>query len=548
MTKKNFCPLGCFLGFLFVGGISLWAMPPGDLKDPAKTLARSRVPLEAAESFLVLQETGAVKAYRENLIARGKEDAAHRVRFLEELFAGNNGGALQELGLIKKKKEDWVAAREKYLTGLMEIQRSFTDARSEHFIVRAPAEDNFLARYALPSMESAYGRAAEFFGSSTTSPGVIEIYPTVEAFAFAAALPKEDVERTGSVVTVRYGRIMVLSPGATAFGYRWLDAMAHAYAHQQLNRVSGGNAPAWLQEGAARYLTAVWRRPEGFVHSPSDRALLTRAVLSDVSTAGGLLPFERMEAPSLKSMSHAQRTLAFAETADAVDFMVQEFGVEKLRALVPFFRAMSPSESFQNALGMSESDFEKSWRDSLTNMTDVPTDLARGALDGTVRFGQGDDVQRAGDPVRALLIQGDEYRKKGQLNSAVTEYKKAIDLEPDNGVALARLADAYATAQKIESAEELLKRAMDKNPAYSTPFVLAGTLYFDDGRYEDAQQVLQQALEINPFQPKIHEILGLIAVDVGNFVLAKQSLELALRFDPANGSVRQSLEHMPKPR
>lgn len=52
----------------------------------------------------------------------------------------------------------------------------------------------------------------------------------------------------------------------------------------------------------------------------------------------------------------------------------------------------------------------------------------------------------------------------------------------------------------------------------------------------------------HPFQPKIHEILGLIAVDVGNFVLATQSLELALRFDPTNVSIRQSLDHMPKPR
>lgn len=547
MTKKNCFLLASFLGLFFVGGTSVVGFTPVELKDPAKTLARSRRPLETVEAFLVVQETGAVKDYRESLIARGKDEIANRVRYLEELYAGNNAGALQVLELIKKK-DYWVAEREKFLNGLMEIQRPFIETKSDHFIVRTPAEDSFLARYALPSLETAYGRVAEFFGSSPTVPSVIEIYPTLDDFAVATTLPKEDIEQTGSVVTSLYGRVMILSPGATTLGYRYLDGMVHEYVHQHLNHVSGGNCPAWILEGAARYFEMAWRRPEGFIHSPSERALLTRAVLSETGTVVGLLPFEKMETPSLQLMSQDQRTLVLAETSDAVDFIVEEFGAEKLRALIHSFRGLSRSESFQNVLGMSEADFEKSWRDSLTDLTEVPTDLARGALDGTVRFGKGDDLQLVGDSVRALLTQGDQFSQKGQLNSAVMEYKKAIEQEPDNGVALSRLAGVYRATEKISSAEELLKRAMEKNPAYSTPFVLMGNIYFDDGRYEEAQQVLQQALEINPFQSKIHEILGLIAVDVGNFVLATQSLELALRFDPANVSIRQSLEHMPKPR
>lgn len=58
--------------------------------------------------------------------------------------------------------------------------------------------------------------------------------------------------------------------------------------------------------------------------------------------------------------------------------MVQEFGVDKLWALIHSFRGLSRSESFENVLGMSEADFEKSWRDSLADLTVVPTDLARG--------------------------------------------------------------------------------------------------------------------------------------------------------------------------
>jgi len=547
MAKHRSFFQGTLLGVLFLAGHSLLALSPAELKDPAKTLMRSRTPLETAEAFLLIQDTGAVRSYRENLIARGKEAMAHRVRLLEELYAGNNAGALDALDLIKKK-DAWGASREKYVMGLLEIQKSFSESKSDHFILRTLDSDNFLGRYGLPSLESAQGRVAEFFGSSPTLPSVIEIYPTLDDYAFAATISKEDIQKTGAVSSSRYGRVMILSPGATPFGYRWLDGMVHEYVHQQLARVSGGNCPVWLHEGASRYFEVAWRRPEGFVHSPSERALFHRAVLSETGSAAGLLPFDKIETDFLKEISPSQRALMLAETADAVDFIVQEFGVERLRDLLQGFRIYSRPDSFQKALGLSERDFEKSWRDSLADLTEVPTDLARGALDRTVWWGEGEEVQWGDDAVQDLIRQGDEWIQKGQITNAVLEYKKAVDLEPDNGIALTRLARVYLTTAKIPSAEELLKRATEKNPTYSTPFVLLGNIYFEDGRYEEAQQVLQQALEINPFQSKIHEILGLIAVDVGNFVLAKQSLELALRFDPTNGGIRQSLEHMPKPR
>ncbi|MBK8576401.1 MAG: tetratricopeptide repeat protein [Elusimicrobia bacterium] len=511
--------------------------------EPGKALARAREPLELVESYLVSQETGVVREYRDGLIKKGKDELANRVRVLESLYEGNNAGALEVLELLKKK-DAGVVAWEKYLNGLTEIQRSFAETKSDHFVVRTSTEETFLLAYALPSLENAYGRVAEFFGSSPTVTAVIEIYPTLDGFSFGSGLSPKDVERTGVVVVSRYGRIMALSPGATAFGYLWLDGLVHTYVHQNLNRISGGNCPVWLQEGTARYLEVAWRRAEGFAHSPSDRALLTRAVMSATVPSAGSLAFMDLRSPD----SQEQAALVLAESADAVDFLVQEFGVDKLRVLLRAFRKSSRAAAFQDSLGMSESDFENNWRDSLADLTEVPTDLARGALGPSVRFGEKDDLILVSGEVRPWLMMGDQLNVQGKGDVAVLEYKKAIEKEPDNGVALARLARFYVSAQKNRSAEELLTRAMEKNPAYATPFILMGNIYFDDGRYEEAQQVLQQALGINPFQPKIHELLGMIAVDVGNFVLAKHSLTLALRFDPSNEAVRQALQHMPKPR
>lgn len=92
---------------------------------------------------------------------------------------------------------------------------------------------------------------------------------------------------------------------------------------------------------------------------------------------------------------------------------------------------------------MSESDFEKSWRESLAGLTEVPTDLARGSLGVSIRFGETDDLLLVSKEVRPWLSAGDQLSVQGKIDGAGVEYKKAIEQEPDNGVALARLARLY---------------------------------------------------------------------------------------------------------
>lgn len=548
MVKKYCLVFIKLLGLLSVGGHLFAELSPRALKDPEKSLARSRDPLSLVEEFLIIQDTGTVANYLVYLNKKGKDALADRVRYLEELYAGNNAGAMQVLEKMEKN-DSWFVTRTKEINRLMEIHKTFIETKSDHFLVRTPAEDAFLAPYAMPSLESAYGRVAQLFGSSSTLPTVIEIYPTLDQFAVASAMPQEEIEQTGSTSRTYHGRLMLLSPGATSFGYRWIDELMAEYIYSHLTRITGGRCPGWLQVGTARYLEVAWQRPDGFVHSPSDRALLTRTVLNGSGTPLALLPLNKIDPASMKIFSQTQRRVAMAEAVDAVDFIVQEFGIEKLVNLLHSFREMTHNEAFEKILILGEKDIEKNWRDSLVNLTEVPIDLARGSLGETIHFGGGDDLCLVeGEEVKEWLKEGDQLGRKGLFDNAAVKYKKAIENEPDNGVALARLAQVYRETQKIQSAEELLNHAMEKNSSYAIPFILMGEIYFDEGRYEEAQQALQHAIEISPFQAKPHELLGRIAVDVGNFELAKQSLTLALRFDPANKSVRELLQHLPKPR
>ncbi|MBP9127219.1 MAG: tetratricopeptide repeat protein [Elusimicrobia bacterium] len=498
------------------------------------SLRQSKSPLVLAEQFLIIQETAPVAAHREWLLRKGKNEWAHQMACLEFLYGNDTARAIQELALVKNK-DPWTLERENYLTGLAHVQKSLVETKSDHFIVRTNEDQAFLAPQALSALETAYVQSAPFLGLPSRTPLLVEIYSSVEDYVTAAHTSRFDVETTGGVTCFRFGRILALSPGATAFGYRWIDRLVHEYVHGQVTRLTGANAPLWLQEGTARHLEGRGRLSGDYSLSSYDRTLLTRAALEGrVSLSSG-------------SLSDGDWIALFpAVSCHAVEFLADEFGEDKGRDLLSAFRRVP--DPFVTVLGINETEFEKRWLDSLSDLTETPTGGDRGAMGPSIFLTPAGDLELTKDPLRSLLVKGDQLLKQGAVPAAVMEYKKAVDLQPDNGVALVRLAQVYVKESKTDAARDLFIRAITHNLSYATPFVRLGELHYDEGRYEEAQTVLQEALEINPFDPKIHETLGLIAVDVGHFVLARQSLGLALKFDPTNGPLRESIENMPKPR
>lgn len=525
--------------FLFAGTAARGgALTVSDWADPRGALSRSTAPLALAEGFLDAQEFDAVSVQREAWTAAGKNEGANRLRLLEELYVGNDAGARQALELIEKK-DPWVNARRTTIEGLMARRGAFKETADDRFVFRTPEADAFLVSYARPALEGAQARLAEVFPSTGGLPVTIEIYPSVDDYAFAAGVPKEKVFRAGAIATGRFNRVMVLSPGVPALGYRWIDALVHELAHRHIRRVSGGLCPAWLSEGLARYFETAWRRPEGFRHTPYARALLTRAALDD-----GLMPFSRLEAGVGSLESAALADLAFAQTSDAVNYLIKEFGVEKIAALVAAFRRSSRPDAFGQTLGLTETEVEKAWRESLADLTEAPTGTARGAMGPSLTAGDFDETSLAGPAAQEFIRAGDRLLNQGGAAAAAAQYKKAVEAAPDNGVALTRLARAHLESERAGAAEDLLKRAVEMNPDYAAPLVALGEMYYDDGRYEEGQDVLQQALEIRPFYAPIHAALGRIAMDMGYIPAARQSYRLALRFDPGNKDVRDALNGM----
>jgi tetratricopeptide (TPR) repeat protein len=133
-------------------------------------------------------------------------------------------------------------------------------------------------------------------------------------------------------------------------------------------------------------------------------------------------------------------------------------------------------------------------------------------------------VFQASSPALQHLHAGVEADKSGQLDSAVAEFQKAIDLDPKLGAAFVDLGEVFIEKREYAAAIPPLKHALELNP-----------------NIEGAQQLLGYALlaqgypaEAIPHLEKAHDedTLGIALLDAGRLPEALSVLQKAVARNP----------------
>ena len=191
-------------------------------------LVFSAVEVEAFQSDLPAQ-TSNLSAY--DLMEAGLANEKNVPASIYFLAQGNYVKALEA---EQAHPSGWL---HDYLKGLNEVFPPLVKQESEHFVVWTPADQIFLARYVIPSLEKTASHIEKIFGHRPQQKIRVEIYPTKEAFSAASTLSLETLERSGAIGICKFHRLMILSPQALPLGYRWLDALSHEYLHLTINEL-----------------------------------------------------------------------------------------------------------------------------------------------------------------------------------------------------------------------------------------------------------------------------------------------------------------------
>lgn len=408
-----------------------------------------------------------------------------------------------------------------YLAGVVMIREKMEKVESDHFVLRVSQQEKFLANYALETLEKAYieiGNELQIYPDSKIQ---VEIYPTQPEFSYASTLSKEILDRSGAIGICKFRRLMILSPGQLAFGYRWLDTLSHEYIHYLVNKLSGGQCPLWLNEGIAKFLDTRWRLREPQYWTPGNRTELVQAMKEN-----RLIPFNRMEPSMVYLDNQTQVRQAFSQVAHAVHYIQKLKGSNGIRQILEkFSEGSSRQESFQKILGLSADDFEKEWTKFLSaeNLTESP-----GAAVDKIKIDKtADELEEfVSTGIREHIRLGDRMRQHGHLQVALIQYEKALKQEESNPVALTKSARVLLALKQNEKAVQQLEKCVQENPNYASAYLLLGVQKILEQKWEPALTDYLEANAINPFNPEVHRQLSEIYHRLGDESKSKSEQEI----------------------
>ena len=105
---------------------------------------------------------------------------------------------------------------------------------------------------------------------------------------------------------------------------------------------------------------------------------------------------------------------------------------------------------------------------------------------------------------------GDVYARQGDMQKAVEEFKKAIEINPNYADAHHNLGNTYQQMGQLDLAIENYQTALSINPNLWQSYQNLAAIYFNQGQFDLAEENMKKALEVNPGDQNLQSALKYI--------------------------------------
>jgi tetratricopeptide (TPR) repeat protein len=126
-------------------------------------------------------------------------------------------------------------------------------------------------------------------------------------------------------------------------------------------------------------------------------------------------------------------------------------------------------------------------------------------------------VPQENDKVWNAIRLGDQYRTSGLPEKAAEEYRKALEVDPENREAYARLGYALVEAKEYEQAVKIYQRYVALAPDDCDSHSSLGFAYLQQGLTDQAIAAYEKALEVCPDDPNSYTNLGKVYAQSGSY-------------------------------
>jgi cytochrome c-type biogenesis protein CcmH/NrfG len=104
--------------------------------------------------------------------------------------------------------------------------------------------------------------------------------------------------------------------------------------------------------------------------------------------------------------------------------------------------------------------------------------------------------------VATLVNLGAAYDASGNAPVAQAQYRKALELSPENEMAMCRLAQSLYATNVHQEAVDMLREVIRKKPQAHCAYFTLGVAFADAGIYKDAVRMWKKVVELAPTSPE----------------------------------------------
>ena len=133
------------------------------------------------------------------------------------------------------------------------------------------------------------------------------------------------------------------------------------------------------------------------------------------------------------------------------------------------------------------------------------------------------------------------YLKKGDLEKAIGNYEKGLEIDDMNNIIRTSLANLYYRTGALDKAEDAFKTIIEQEPGYGPTYYSLALLLAEEGRSKEAIAQLEKAIEHMPENIRAYYNLSLLYDNANERVKAKNTLLKGLSISPTNEDLLYTL-------
>lgn len=139
------------------------------------------------------------------------------------------------------------------------------------------------------------------------------------------------------------------------------------------------------------------------------------------------------------------------------------------------------------------------------------------------------------DSSKVHFLEGLVYTKMRRFNDALTSFRNAVRIEPENAEILVNIGTVHYYNKDLDSARHFLNEAMKADPDEGNAYNAMAMVEVSSGDLEKASELLTRALNLHPNDAYFINNRGYIALLKGETEKALEDINRSITSDPYNG-------------